>query len=298
MSAADARVACASTSSGSRVNDHLSFLLADALERPMALPELGGGAWQLPPIASTGQLTPATLVTIGKGYLFAELETAALIACADAVAEARSNLRASLALASRIESYVELQRRCPTALEREAFFVRWFGLGRHAAIDDHGNHSFFPRMSDLCGALGSLATSGIGAPPRSFSEERSRAALERLLGELALRAGGDLLIISRIEALASAGVAILADPELAALIGTTGLAGVVRTLVGGVAMDLATAYQRGRSGQAVLEDCARLMPRVTSQSGAFIDPSDPAVLHAVQWLASYGIRGTGGGGLA
>lgn len=160
-------------------------------------------------------------------------------------------------------------------------------------MDEQGNHGFFPRLSDLCSALASLAASGPGAPPRTFGEERARAALERLLAELSLRAGGDLLVVSRIEQLASAAVGILTEPELAALLGVSGFAAVVSTLVGGVAVDLGAAYARGRAGRALLEDCARLMPS-RSAPGAFVPPGDPAITHAVQWLASYGV----GGGVA
>lgn len=273
--------------------DDVSYLLADALARPAPLPP-AGGEWQLPPLGPQAGLTAGTLSTIAKAYLFAELETAGLVVCADAVAEARGALRSSYGLASRIERYIELQRRCPTTLEREAFYVRWFGIGRHAAIDEPGNHGFFPRLSELCGALATLAQAGIGAPSRSYGQERSRGALERLLGELSLLAGGDLSMVSRIEQLASAGVAILSDPELATLLGVSGFAAVVQTLVGGVALDLALAYRRGRSGQAVLEDCGRLLSRVSAGGAergvvAFVEPTDPAIAHAVQWLASYGL---------
>ncbi len=272
------------------MHDDVSFLLADALAQRAAPLPPAGGEWHLPPLVRDGQLTAATWTSIAKAYLFAELETAGLIVCADAVAESRAQLRASQGFALRIEQHVDLRRYSPTTLEREAFFVRWFGLGRHAAMDDHGNHGFFPRLSDLCGALATLAASGIGAPPRTFADERSRAALDRLAGELALLAGGDLLVVSRIERLASSAVGILAEPELAALLGVSGFAAVVRTLVGGVAVDLAVAYRRGRSGQAVLEDCARLMSRRTG-TGTFVEPGDQAITHAVQWLSSYGVGG-------
>jgi hypothetical protein len=276
------------------VHDELSFLLADALTmRAAPLPPVGG-EWQLPPLAGDrGGLEPGTLIAIGKAYLFAELETAGLIVCADAVVEARSALRVSTALAGRLERYAELQRYSPSTLDREAFFVRWFGIGRHAAVDERGNHAFFPRMSELCGALAALAHSGVGATPPTFARERSRSALERLVAQLALLAGGDLAMVARIERLASEGVAILSDRELAALLGVTGFAAVVQTLVGGVAQDIAVAYRRGRTGQVVLEDCARLLPRLATGGAGFVDASDPAVLHAVQWLASYDLRASG-----
>lgn len=269
------------------MNDDVSFLLADALAMRATVPPLPGGDWQLPALAPESTLSPQVLTTIATAYLLAELETSGLIVCADAVVEARSSLRVSYALMARIERHVELQRRCPTTLEREAFFVRLFGLGPHARIEERGNHWFLPRFSELCGALGAMTLSGVGAPPRTFAEERARGALERLAAELSLAAHGDLFIVNRIGELATAAVAILSDAELASLLGVTGLNAVVRTLVGGVAVELPLAYRRGRTGQAVLEACMRLLPRLRQRE--LVEPTDPIVGHAVQWLASYGV---------
>jgi hypothetical protein len=274
------------------VHDDVGYLLSDALAGRSAPPPPVGGEWQLPPLDAGGRLDAGMLHAIAKGYLFAELETAGVIVCADAVAEARTSLQSTYALAARIERYVELQRRSPSTLEREAFYVRWFGLGRHAAMDEHGNHGFFPLFSELSGAFAAFAQTGIGSLPRAFVDERVRGVFDRLLAQLSLLAGGDVLIVERIERLASSGVAILSDPELGALLGAHGLTAVVQMLVGGAAQDLVLAYRRGRSGQALLEDCARLMSRA-SPSGAFVEPTDPAVTHAIQWLASYGIGGGG-----
>jgi hypothetical protein len=278
------------------VPDDVNQLLASALAAspPPALP---GGSVQLPALLPDPRLTRNLLEQLAHAYLFAELESAALIVCADAVVDARASLRASHALAVKLEAYVELLRHSPSTLEREAFYVRCFGVGRHASLDERGNHAFYPRFAELCNALGALSLRGQPLALR-LVQERARGSLERLLAELSLLAGSDLLVIPRIGRLAAAAIAILSDSELAAILGAVGIQGVVSALVGGVAVDLQVAHGRGRAGQAVLQDCARLAERVRAAAAGFVEPNDPAVGHAVQWLASYGTGPTARGGLA
>lgn len=279
--------------------DDVSFLLADALTlsaRPApAMPPGVTGDYRLPPLeghGGTSGIDAAAMASIARLYLLAELENAALVTCADAVAEQRSTIRSTFALAQKLEQYAELARRSPASSLREELYARWFGLGAQAGTPGRTNGSFLSTFSEFASAVASLANAGtIGASPRSFGEERARVALGRLLQGLSLLGGSELLLVPRFEALVSSAVGVLSDADLAALLGVQGLTGVVNTLVGGVATELTLAYRRGRTGEALLRDCARLAPRTTG-SARLVDAADPIVAHAVQWLASYGFGGS------
>ncbi|MGC4001325.1 MAG: hypothetical protein QM767_29260 [Anaeromyxobacter sp.] len=274
---------------------HLSAAL-DLLERslPLALGE--HDALVVPPLLQDNLPSAEALQALAVLYLHAELEGAALVICAEAVAEQRAQLRVSAALAEALDRFADLARRTFTAGQREQLFQRLFGMastgvagpGRPAAA----NHAFLGQLAGLCAALVQLADD-LRQPgargPRLATEERVRTALERLLIGLVPHAAGGLLPwAARLNAQLAAARAVIEHPELGTLLGVTGAAAVLRALTDGAAVELGVAIRRGQAGHRLLAACARLAERLRGP-GRVVEPTDAIVRDAAEWLAGYGL---------
>jgi hypothetical protein len=251
---------------------------------------------ELPPVVG-GDLSQTALVSLGALYLFSQLDQAGVIVAVEALVEARADL--SLRddrCAEALEAFALEARSLPGRTERESIYARLFGEGAQSSLAASGNHDFSAQLAAVCTAVLHLAdsyrVSGRGPSAGLFAP--LQFAAQNLVQGLALHAGADVTYRTRrIHTLLVRALSVLALDGVTSYFGAHNAADVVRTILGGQGVDLASAQRRGLSGQQLIVACGQAVARGGSPSALVANADDAIVHHAAEWLAASGAASTG-----
>jgi len=242
--------------------------------------------------------SPDLLREMALLYHQAELEQAGLLAAAEAVAEARGAFSLPRAAAHKLEELARQTREVPAARERALLFGRLFGLGPAATLDaDVAENRDFQRLfASFClGLLRYAAEHRPGRQPGPLLEASLRRSATDLVLNLWPRANGHAVLEKdRIQRQLRRAVDALSDPAIGAALGSRGLWGTLRRVLGDAAPDLGRILARAESGAPLLTTLAGLLPELAAdRSGRPLLPADsPAYAQAARWLDATGLAPT------
>jgi hypothetical protein len=249
------------------------LMLAMALPPPALRPRAPDPyAISLPPV-QTLQPASEVLVAVAATYLYAELDLAGLVPAAEALVEARADLRIeSSQVAEALERFAIDAHEFPKRVDREKLYGRLFGLGAQSSLDQSGYHAFATDFGAVCTEIVRISEMPLTSGTLGF-------ATDRLLAGLAAHAGGDVPYRARrLHTLFARAMMLLDMPGLGQFLGTHGVMAAVRAIIADGAPDLAAAERRGRAGQKILAACGRIN-----------NPPDTDIVHAAaSWLAETG----------
>lgn len=250
----------------------------------------------LPPLLAPGaEIDPAALRATGALYLQAELEQTGLLAMAERLAAAAPELALPIAAARRLDELARHARDSYDAGRRQRLFAALFGLGPAATLEQGSavNRGFEQVFAACCAAaVRAGLAAGFASPADTSLDAMVRRAAVALVLNLAPRQNGSVLFAGRrIGEQLQRAVEILGDPAVGALVGGRGLWDTLRKLQGDGAPDLGRRVTRGRSGLALFNALAGLLPELAAAPPRrpLLAAGSPAFSQAAQWLAATGL---------
>lgn len=238
------------------------------------------GVIDLPPAA---QADTAQLRAIASLYLAATLEDAGLISAAEDLTRLvrTGTLPGELGSAAPLlEAFWRERSERTSQTERAALFSRLFGASGADDMLSVQNAGFEEMLLDLCEAI-VQAADGAG-------QGRVRSLAIRMAENLGQGANEMTLMLARdvIDSIGKA-VAILNHPQIKTILSARTLWEAVTAIdrrFRRTARPTLTHLRRGRAGMAVIAWLAESIGSAESGSGRMIEPGDPVVDAAVDWL--------------
>ncbi|MDF2383183.1 hypothetical protein JMG10_16995 [Nostoc ellipsosporum NOK] len=274
-----------------RAVDDAERLLLAAHAHATMLAELGD--IELPPAARADAMQVRAIASL---YLASTLEMAGLIQAADDF----TRLMRTGALegdvgdaAPAIERFWQSRNQRPSEAERLALFGRLFGAPTGPEdVGARANGAFEELLLNLCDALMKAADGG--------SQGHARQAAIQVAENVSGAASGMVLMLARqiLDTLSQA-IALLNNAQVRALLHARTLwdaVGAIDRKFRRTPRPTLTLLRRGRAGMAVLAWLAEHVDTIETAGGNLVQPSDPVVDSAVDWVDETLsiVRGQGG----
>lgn len=245
----------------------------------------------------------AQLRALASIYLAADLEPAGIIVSADSLASLSAtgaldvDLRGAEPL---VAAWWRHRQQRMSADERNAFFSRLFGAANGPASADGGpNQRFEDRMLELCEALSRIDQAGaVEAYGGTMGQVRVRVAARALAHNLGDASTGIAAFVAgEVIATLKDAFAILGHNDVRAAFHARDLWDVVRAIARLSRARLPDAdpfLRRGKAGMMLLAWVADSLDAVLG-SGPLVQPGDPVIGSAVDWLQATLSLGEGTG---
>lgn len=246
----------------------------------------------LPALPPASAIRPATdvLAAYAALYLHAELEDAAVLPAAEALAEQRNALALQdRATAEKLERFARLARDYPGPADRASIFARLFGMGPGAmravqSPDDGLRLDFQQRLLRFATAVvrAELERVRLGGQPGLSTQAAWRASAQDLRSlVMAMPAGSLVQWARRIHARVLQAFEILGDAGLQRQLAVrTSWEALQRLLPDEGAARRDAAARRGAAGQELLRSLG---------DASDVQPGIDAVQAALRWLAASGV---------
>lgn len=245
----------------------------------------------------------AQLRALASIYLAADLEPAGVIATVEQLARlsATGSLAVGLgAAAPLLEQWWRHRHDRMSLEERGAFFSRLFGTtSGPVSADANRNQRFEDRMLELCEALAGVDQAGLQqAYGGTMGQSRVRTAARALAQNLGdVSSGLAAFVAGEVIAMLKEAFAILGHPDLRGAFAARDIWGVARAIARlshAAPVDPQPWVRRGKAGMLLLSWLADNLDTVLG-SGALVQPGDPVIGAAVDWLEATLSLGEGAG---
>lgn len=262
-----------------RAVDDAERLLLSAHAHATMLAELG--EIELPPAARADSMQVRAIASL---YLASTLEMAGLIQAADDF----TRLMRTGALdgeigeaAPAVEHFWQSRDQRPNEAERLSLFGRLFGAPTGPEdVSTRANGEFEELLLNLCDAIMKAADGG--------SQGRARQAAIQVAENVSGAASGMVLMLARqiLDTLSQA-IAILNNAQVRTLLHARTLweaVGAIDRKFRRTPRPTLTLLRRGRAGMAVLAWLAEHIDTIETAGGTLVQPNDPVVDSAVDWV--------------
>lgn len=244
------------------------------------------------PDPASARIDRAQLRALASIYLAADLEPAGIIASVERLAGLGSTGSLTIGLGGAgplLEQWWRHRHDRMSADERNAFFAQLFGTSAGpVAANATRNQRFEDRLLELCEALARVDQDGpMQAYGGSIAQARIRTAARALAQNLGDASSGlAAFVASEVITTLKDSFAILGHADLRGAFAARDVWGVVRAiarLTRGDQTDPQTYVRRGKAGMLLLAWLADNLDKVLG-GGALVQPGDPVIGAAVDWL--------------
>jgi len=256
------------------------------------------------PDATSARTNRAQLRSLASIYLAADLEPAGIIAAAEQLASLSATGGLPLdfgGAAPLLEQWWRGRHERMSSDERNAFFARLFGTsGGPASADGGRNQRFEDRMLELCEALAQFDQAGGGAVPAGTTMGQARVrnagrALAQNLGDSST--GMAAFVAGEVIATLKDAFAILGHADLRGVFHARDVWGVVQAVMRlshTEQSDPQPFVRRGKAGMLLLAWLADALDKLLG-AGPLVEPGDPVIGTAIDWLQATLSIGEGAG---